>query len=218
MAATPPEPRQIGVRLMVFASIEDYKLTYNETVLLLHRRHLIGKEIIQDDVFLECAQVASSMCQQCKRLYVGKPINYSWSTLHVIFLSGLTYLHCLWASAAVRQAVRIDGISSTLTTCTMLLAIMAERWEGAAPYRNLFEALSSRTMAMIAERNQEDRSVALPTPSDSGNANVEDLTQWVSQIADTGMPDAYGSLLSSIVGDFSTEEEAQEFYNSLWNF
>jgi len=143
MAATPPEPRRSRVSLTVFASMEDYKVTYNETILLLYRGNLTNSTNIQDNVFLECMQAASSICQSCKRLYIGKPINYTWSTLHVLFLAGMTYLHCLWTSTACRAAVRLDSVSNVFTSCTMLLAIMAERWEAAAPYRNLFEALSS---------------------------------------------------------------------------
>ncbi|KAK7408057.1 hypothetical protein QQX98_009772 [Neonectria punicea] len=197
--------------------MEDYKATYNESLLFLYRGQLTNRENVQDEVFLECMQAASDICASCKCLYIGKPINYTWSTLHVIFLAGLTNLHCLWTSSAVRQAVRIDSVSNTFTTCTMLLAIMAERWEGAAPYRDLFEALASRAMAMLVERNHEERAPTLPTPaSNSGNPNMEDLTQWASQIADVGMPDAFGSLLSSLIGDYSLDP--QEFQDSLWEF
>ncbi|KAH6873806.1 fungal-specific transcription factor domain-containing protein [Thelonectria olida] len=216
LAATPPEPRRIGLPLTVFASMEDYRATYSESILFLYRGQLTSGEDVDDDVFLECMQAASDICRSCKRLYIGKPINYTWSTLHVIFLAGLTCLHCLWASSAVRQAVRIDSVSNTFTTCTMLLTIMAERWEGAAPYRDLFEALASRAMAMMVERRHSDTSPALPDPSmDSNNPDTENLTQWASQIADVGMLDAFGGLLSGLLGDFS---EGQDFDESLWEF
>lgn len=218
MARTPPEPRRAAVPLTVFSNMEDYKLTYYETILFLYRGQLTDKKDQEDDVFLECAQAAANICQGCKRLYIGKPINYTWSTLHLLFLAGLTYMHCLWTSSAVRRSIRVDNVSSIFTTCTMLLAIMAERWEAAAPYRNLFEALSARTMAMVVDRNQVDRPEFQPSSLTSNGPNVDDMANWASQIADVNMPDAYGSLLSGIMGDFSTEEEATEFYDSLWNF
>ncbi|RSL48901.1 hypothetical protein CEP53_009368 [Fusarium sp. AF-6] len=214
MAATPTEPQRAGVPLTVFANAEDYKVTYNETILFLYRGQLTRRENVQDEVFLECMQAASDICQSCKRLYIGKPINYTWSTLHVIFLAGLTNLHCLWTSTAVRQAARIDSVSNSFTTCTMLLAIMAERWEGAAPYRDLFEALASRAMAMLVERKQHEPLSTLPM--ESTIPNMEDLTQWAAQIADVGMPDAFGSLLSGLIGDYSLE--GQESNDSLWEF
>ncbi|CAI0650048.1 unnamed protein product [Colletotrichum noveboracense] len=218
MARTPPEPRRAAVPLTVFSNMEDYKLTYYETILFLYRGQLTDKKDREEDVFLECAEAAASICQGCKRLYIGKPINYTWSTVHVLFLAGLTYMHCLWTSPAVRRSIRIDNVSTMFTTCTMLLAIMAERWEAAAPYRNLFEALSARTMAMVVDRNQVDEPDFQPSSLTSNGPNVEDMANWASQIADVNMPDAYESLLSGIVGDFSTEEEATEFYDSLWNF
>jgi len=70
---------------------------------------------------------------------------------------------------------------------------------------------------MMVEHNQQARPEALPTPSSSGNPNVGDLTQWAMQIADVGMPDAFGSLLGGLIGDFGTEEEAQQFQDHFWN-
>ncbi|KAM5386520.1 hypothetical protein ACJZ2D_000483 [Fusarium nematophilum] len=216
MAATPPAPRRVGVPLCVFGNMEEYKTTYSETILLIYRGQLTSKEDVRDDVFLECMEAASNICYSSKRLYIGNPINYTWSTLHVLFLAGLTYLHCLWSSPAARRKVRYDSVSSIFTTCTMLLAIMAERWEGAAPYRDLFEALSSRALAMLVERDQQERPAVLPSPdADAGHANIEDMTQWAVQIADVGMPDAFGSLLSGLLGDFG---EGPEFQDSLWDF
>ncbi|KAF4472144.1 subtilisin-like protease [Fusarium albosuccineum] len=202
MTSTPPEPRRNGPQLCVFASTEDYKITYSETILLLYRGQLTTWDKVQDDVFLECMDAASNIYLSCKRLYVGKPINFTWGTLHT--------------SPAVRQAVRYDRVSSIFTTCTMLLAIMAERWEGAGPYRDLFEGLASRAMAMIVERNQDDTSATLPVPSgNSANPNTEDLSPWAAQISDIGMTDAFGGLLNGLIGDFG---EDQEFQESIWNF
>lgn len=216
MAETPPEPRRPETPLTVFSSLEDYKVTYNETILFLYRGQLTNKDNVQDEVFLECMQASSDICQSCKRLYIGKPINYTWLTLHVLFFAGLTNLHCLWSSSAVRQTVRIDSVSNAFSNCTMLLAIMAERWKGAAPYRDLFERLASRAMAMLVDRKQHETAPALPSSSTDPNyLGTEDLTQWAAQIADVGMPDAYGGLLNSLISDYSLEGEE---FNSLWDF
>ncbi|KAJ4256919.1 hypothetical protein NW762_009015 [Fusarium torreyae] len=215
MAETPPEPRRSGAPITVFASLEDYKITYNESIILLYRGQLTEKNNEQDEVLLECMNAATSICHSCKRLYMGKPINYTWSTLHVIFMAGLTILHCLWTSSAVRQTVRIDSVSNTFTNCTMLLAIMAEKWEGAAPYRDLFEALSSRAMAMIVEQNHNNMQAMGPASATiEENPNSEDLAYWASQIADYGMPDAFSNLLSGLVNDYGPN--GGDFQQSLW--
>ncbi|EXA41654.1 hypothetical protein FOVG_10121 [Fusarium oxysporum f. sp. pisi HDV247] len=97
----------------------------------------------------------------------------------------------------------------------MLLAIMAERWEGAAPYRDLFEALSSRAMAMVVEQNRDNGRVTVPAPAgNSENPNTEDLEFWASQIADFGMPDTFSDLLSGLVNDYSPS--AANFQDNLW--
>lgn len=221
MASTPAEPRRSSPSLTVFASLENYRVDYSETILLLYRSHLTTEHAINTEVYQECMQAATNICQSCKRLYLGKPINYTWSTLHVLFQAGLTYLHCLWAAPSIRQNVRYDSVSSIFTTCIMLLTIMAERWEGAAPYRDLFEALSSRALAMMIEQNRDAEQPALPTPSDlasqSHNPNMEELAQWASDIADVGMPDTFDTLLCGLIGDFFGSE-AQAFYNDSNEF
>ncbi|KAH7227308.1 fungal-specific transcription factor domain-containing protein [Fusarium oxysporum] len=215
MAETPPEPCRSGAPITVFASIEDYKITYNESIILLYRGQLTKGSNEQSAVLWECMTAATSICHSCKRLYIGKPINYTWSTLHVIFMAGLTILHCLWTSSTVRQAARIDSVSSTFTNCTMLLAIMAERWEGAAPYRDLFGALSSRAMATVVEQNRDNGRVTVPAPAgNSENPNTEDLEFWASQIADFGMPDTFSDLLSGLVNDYSPS--VANFQDNLW--
>lgn len=208
MAATPPEPRRSSVPLTVFASLDEYKSTYSEALLLLYRGQLTSKDAAEDSVFLECMQAASDICQASKRLYIGKPINYTWSSLHVIFLAGLTSVHCLWSSPAVRQTVRIDTVSNTFTTCTMLLAIIAERWERAAPYRDLFEALASRAMAMLVDQDRERTAAGgvLAAENDTATTSMDDLTQWAAQIADGGMyDDDFSNLLNGLIGDFGAD-------------
>ncbi|KPI37990.1 uncharacterized protein AB675_3167 [Cyphellophora attinorum] len=63
---------------------------------------------------------------------------------------------------------------------------MAERWDGVGPYRDLFEALASRTMTMLVEREPgtggTEEGVGLVETD-----NDLDWTQWIADIADTGM-------------------------------
>lgn len=113
---------------------------------MLYRGQMIDhSEGANDDVFLQCACAAERICLMNRRLYIGKPVNCTWGTLHVIFSAGLTYLHCLWASAAVRHKTSLYDVGNTLTSCTMLLTVIAERSKSAVPYRDIFEALHSRT-------------------------------------------------------------------------
>ncbi|KAL2678325.1 hypothetical protein Neosp_009070 [[Neocosmospora] mangrovei] len=122
LGSVPPIPTRTGPALSIFATQDWYDLNYNETIVMLYRCQITGKEgDMNGEVILECAKAAASICLGYRRQYIGRAVNYTWSTLHVIFSAGLTYLHCLWASAQLRQETSITEMSAILTSCTMLL-------------------------------------------------------------------------------------------------
>ncbi|GAB1735224.1 hypothetical protein KC333_g6952 [Hortaea werneckii] len=195
ICSIPPEPLRprTGLPLCTFGSAEDYKITYNETILLLFRGELIKGKQGDEQSFLECMRASSEICDSCKTLYVGKPINYTWSTLHVIFLAGLTYMHCLWVSPKCRDTTRLDKVSETLTKCTMLLTIMAERWHSVGSYRDLFEPLASKTMALVVKSSQNT-----DFASDRSPIDTNDVTQRISKMSSEGAPDVFEALLTKM--------------------
>uniref|UniRef100_A0A8H7K2P4 Transcription factor domain-containing protein n=1 Tax=Bionectria ochroleuca TaxID=29856 RepID=A0A8H7K2P4_BIOOC len=151
LASAPPIPIRTGPALSIFATQDWYDLNYNETIIMLYRCQVTGcGDDMDHEILLQCARAAGSICLVYRRLYIGKTVNYTWSTLHVIFSAGLTYLHCLWTSDKLRQETSIGETSSILTSCTMLLVVIAERWKKAAPYRDIFEAFCNRTTSMMA--------------------------------------------------------------------
>ena len=198
----PPIPIRTGPALSIFATRDWYDLNYSETILLLYRGQLTGGCDIEDGVFLECARAAEHICRGYRRQYIGKPVNYTWGTLHVLFSAGLTYLHCLWTSAVVRKAAWHDRMSSTLTDCIMLLVVMAERWKSAAPYRDTFETLSSRTTNMMVESEREQWTLPTPsTPSNRVDTAADSMTQWVADISEVGMSEGIDRLLTGLLDD-----------------
>ncbi len=87
----------------------------------------------------------------------------------------------------------------------MVLVAIAERWSGVAPYRDLFEALASRTITMIVEKNQE-RWIGPDAPMSLDGLDLGDLSQWVTGIADMGMSDGVDKILADFVGDLASTE------------
>lgn len=203
LASTPPIPPRTGAALSILATQDWYDLSYSETIIMLYRGRLIdhsGGAAANDDVFLQCARAAESICLKNRRLYIAKPVNCTWGTLHVIFSAGLTYLHCLWTSAAVRHQTSLDEMNSTLTSCTMLLTVIADRFKGAASYRDVFEALCSRTKKMMVDGGGEQSGVQLLT-MDPCDVAPGRFTQWMAEISDAGISNAVDSLLAGLVSD-----------------
>ncbi len=205
--AIPAMPPIQGEALSLFATPDWFQLNYNYTILQLYRIQITdSKGGAADNLFFECLHAAENICHGYRRQFLGKPTTYTWGALHELFLSGLTYLHCLWMSPAVREVTRQDQASSTCTDCTIVLVIIAERWEAAAPYRDIFETLASRTMTMMADKKHQEW--ILPgTSTDALDQSPGELTQWMASIADTGMSDGYDRLLTGLVGDLPRQPQ-----------
>lgn len=149
--------------LSVWASHEWFNLAYNNMILLLYRHHISrpissdlgGNQPANNDFSTveraldECLHHSREMCLTYRRLYQRPTIQFTWGSLHILFMGGITYLYCLWRSPRLRAKVRQADVVSTCMACTTVLVIIAERWNLATTYRDIFEALSERTISMM---------------------------------------------------------------------
>ncbi|OKL56596.1 hypothetical protein UA08_08175 [Talaromyces atroroseus] len=154
--------------LSVFASNDWFQLAYGYSILLLYRHYIIdspdptaqapspliqenGEPDVRDRAFEICSTHARQMCLMYRRLYQSQhsQIQFTWGSLHILFLSGLTYLYCLWKSPYIRKRTPQSIVINTCMACTTVLIIIAERWNEASSYRDIFELLSESTITMI---------------------------------------------------------------------
>lgn len=189
---TPPETGALSF----FTTPDWYQAAYNHAILHLYRVQLTNKKHpAADEVIMKCLQAAKDVCHSFRRQFVGGPTTYTWSALHELFIAGLTYLYCLWTSPVARAVSRLDQVSNACTDCTMVLVVFAERWRDAAPYRDIFQELASRTITMIAEapngRANEFMSVM--------EEQTQDLTQWMADIEDMGVSLGADQLLTGLM-------------------
>ncbi|KAK5169733.1 uncharacterized protein LTR77_005711 [Saxophila tyrrhenica] len=148
--------------LSVFASRGWFHVAYNHSILLLYRHYLMDTKPykcsrplprtpeIVDRAYQESHSKARDLCLIYRRLYQNPCIKFTWSSLHMTFYSGLTYLYCLWRSKSIRDAAKQRDVFNTLNACQTVLVVLAERWKLAASYRDLFETLSERTISMMS--------------------------------------------------------------------
>ncbi|OJJ94768.1 hypothetical protein ASPACDRAFT_1892172 [Aspergillus aculeatus ATCC 16872] len=202
----PSPPSHAEDDLALFTSADWYDLEYNYTILQLCRAQILDPRAgkATEDVFLECLRAAESICQSYRRQFLGKPTSCTWAALHELFLAGLTYLHCLWttSSAARGEVSGSADADSTCNDCTIALVIMAERWDVAAPYRDIFVALASRTMSMLSAKACEERlSDRVDSASAWGRAEQDDCTEWMNMVADAGVLNGSNGLLTGIARD-----------------
>ena len=227
-AATPEQSYTApGGQLSVFSSKEWFSIAYHHTILLIYRRHLIvsscgsaaqnsgdrsarSQQAI-DSAFTICSNAGRQICLLYRQLYISRSVNYTWGSLHMLFLGGLTYLHTLWASNDVRQATRRDDVYTTCTACTMVLVIMAERWKAAASYRDIFETLTSKTITMmcdteraswpVAQSNTRKQPWVADQPATEQSLKQLPFQEWVDNVADIGMCEGVQSMLDTFLGE-----------------
>lgn len=196
--------------LSVFTSRSWFQLAYDHSILLLYRHCMIGspapdgsgKGSMSDDkaterALEECAVRAREMCLLYRRVYQSSSVQFTWGSLHILFLAGLTYLYCLWRSKRVRDSVRQADVVTTCMACTTVLIIIAERWNLATSYRDIFEALSQRTISMVCNDGHKPAPVSLPAlgpgpsmdsqPSLGGESPLP-LQDWIMGLDDMTIP------------------------------
>jgi hypothetical protein len=159
-----------GETLSVFASKNWFRLAYDYSILLLYRHYIIDNEgwyqnapspsqidimDARDRAFEVCADHARDICLIYRHLYQtkGAQVQFTWGSLHILFLAGLTYLYCLWRSPCVRLKTKPNTVMNTSMACTTVLIIIADRWPSAISYRDIFETLSERTLTMMCSEH-----------------------------------------------------------------
>lgn len=205
--------------LSVFASKSWFQLAYDYTVLLLYRHYMFrqhsgrnGAEVNATTVVDDTAEAANTALEECfvrarqiclsyRRIYQSSSVQFTWGSVHILFVAGLTYLFCLWHSSALRSKAKQSDIMSTCMACNTVLIIVAERWNLANSYRTAFETLSERTIRMICgDMDDVSNSVSLPfatnvqglgqeTAAQDAPGTAEPLFQdWIMGLEDLGIP------------------------------
>lgn len=173
--------------LSVFASKSWFQLAYDHSILLLYRHYMVstppstGSNTVDDQqtsvdaILEECFLRAKNICLLYRRIYQSSSVQFTWGSLHILFLGGLTYLFCLWRSARIRAATKQADIVTVCLACSTVLIIVAERWNLATSYRDIFEALSQKTIAMVCDggshsnKSRESHSSLTTTADTSGD-------------------------------------------------
>jgi hypothetical protein len=192
-------PEQLSSNRMhnnAFGSREWFDLMYHHSILLLYRYRLVHHRGDGGLIYTDCAHSAQSICMTYRQLYVSQRLNDTWGALHVLFLGGVTFLHCLWSSRETRMIYRQDKVSAICTSIMIVLAIMAERWSAVEAYRDSFEMLSTATQTMLAETSHASGPPTMPVISSTG---YDQFTDYLSYMTEVGMCSSVEELLSNMV-------------------
>ncbi|KAF9872431.1 hypothetical protein CkaCkLH20_09928 [Colletotrichum karsti] len=167
-----------------FRSEEWYTLLYHNGILMLFRPSPSICDASQNSNVLQHMFDSS---QEAIKLYANlhrsRKINYSWVTLHSIFIAGLSYIYALRnhlqhiqnrplpngnaANATLRSTPTISQVVNDTRACSKVLVALSERWAMARNCSEVFDRLSDAVVADVveAQSGQPQASAAAPFPS-----------------------------------------------------
>lgn len=133
------------------------ELKYHHCLMLLHRPSpAISQPSI--DSWKTCYHSAVATVLINSDLHRFSKLSNSWLTAHTIFVSGITFLYCLWAKPEIKRETPHATFTSVAATCTTLLEYLGKTWSVAADVVAKFERLVSLTSSSWAAAQESQNS------------------------------------------------------------
>ena len=137
-----------------FRSKEWYEVLYSNAMLMLFRPSPNLSDISGDSDILQKLFLSSRRAILIyASLHRSRKINYSWITLHSVFMAGLTYLYALSRHLRARRVHPAAGavlepdptpieIVNDTRACSKVLVAVSERWNALRRCHEVFDKLS----------------------------------------------------------------------------
>jgi hypothetical protein len=176
-----------------FLCPEWYELLYYNTLLMLYRPSptLSTLSTRPSAAFQAIFDASRGAIARYALLHTSQRINYTWITLHAVFMAGLSYIYAVGrhyrtrkgnASATIVGSTlsadpTIIEVVNTCRSCSIVLVAVSERWATPRHCHQVFDRLSDAVLAdVIAFFTQ-----ATPTSSSSINQAVMPRNPMIEQ-------------------------------------
>ncbi|OTA52562.1 hypothetical protein K449DRAFT_379288 [Hypoxylon sp. EC38] len=204
-------------------TIRSLELKYHHNLMLLHRPSpAIPQPTI--DSWKICYDSAVKTIMINFDLHRFSKLTNSWLTAHTVFVSGITFVYCIWAQPQIKIETSLEAFTRNATACTTILTFLGRTWSVAANAVEKFERLvhmtaqawkagdSSSTCQSETPEIHASHSLALQRPS--GGGRNHDPSQTISTSGDTNRPVG----VNRVVADEDRHEydfEPTSFYTEL---
>lgn len=208
-----------------FTSKEWHELIYHNGILMLFRPSRCLSDAGQNSTTLQHIFHSS---QQSINLYAflhrSRKINYSWVTLHSVFISGLSYIYALRyhfqnlqrpdsqggpPRAKLSITPTINQVVNDTRACSNVLVAVSERWSTARSCSQVFDKLSDAVLTDVVEAQTRSAGLAIAMtsqPHDQAAASSSLSSAGIAGIIPANMPQELGymavdSTLQDCFGD-----------------
>ncbi|KAF4910605.1 Positive regulator of purine utilization [Colletotrichum fructicola] len=214
-----------------FRSAEWYELLYHNGILMLFRPSPSICDVSRNSNVLQHMFDSS---QEAIKLYANlhrsRKINYSWVTLHSIFIAGLSYIYALRnhiqhiqnrsqgsanvANATLGSTPSISQVVNDTRACSKVLVALSERWAMARNCSEVFDRLSDAVVADVVEAQSGQTSATTSLSFSNQSADVGHISQPV----DINLTDAmYGHETNQNFVNMSVDDTLRDCFGDLQN-
>lgn len=140
-------------------------ISYHNSVLLLLRPVVLEVSKLRQNTpaqtiewFRIFTQSTSAICLNYKHLHTKQKLSYTWLAMQCVFVAGISFLYCVWLDSSLYflKWSRKSIIYETISACSNILYVLAERWRGAKMFRDSFERMSRAVLANVETKNASD--------------------------------------------------------------
>ncbi|KAJ0373781.1 hypothetical protein COL26b_007978 [Colletotrichum chrysophilum] len=111
--------------------VQSLELKYHHCIMLLYRPSpAITRPSF--DCWKICYESAVATILINSELHRFSKLSNSWLTAHTVFVSGITFLYCLWVVPKIKQETSLVALKSNADACSNLLKYLAKTWSVAA--------------------------------------------------------------------------------------
>ncbi|KAF9876793.1 zn 2cys6 transcription factor [Colletotrichum karsti] len=193
--------------------VQSLELKYHHCIMLLYRPSpAITRPSFES--WKICYESAVATILINSELHRFSKLSNSWLTAHTVFVSGITFLYCLWVVPKIKQDTTLVFFKSNAEACINLLKYLAKTWSVAADAVGKFERLVHLT-------SESWKSGANRPPSAEFVAGQSLLSMAQGQEADSNEPAAAPvtdqglyTMEEPTIG-MGGEFEADSFFNEL---
>lgn len=161
-------------RVSSFRSEEWYRLLYHNGMLMLFRPSPCLNDATRNSLVLRrIFESSRESVNLYATLHRSRKMNYSWITMHTVFMAGLSYIYALRnhlqalqttaaagsngneggeeARATLQSTPTINQVVNDTRACSKVLVAVSERWDSARTCSELFDRLSDAVVADVVE-------------------------------------------------------------------
>ncbi|KAF5027032.1 hypothetical protein F66182_908 [Fusarium sp. NRRL 66182] len=199
-------------------TVSDYgtrslEIKYHQCLMLLHRPSpAISHPTLESwricyNSAVKTVVVSAELQRFCK-------LSNSWLTAHNVFVSGITFLYCLWINPGLLQEVGIDTLKRNSNACASVLRYLGKTWTVAADALDKFERLVQITTTAWLNRTREHR-----TEVEAGHSLISmHQSQWQGTVegdADNAAGEGAGLFPSTDFPSVYNNVDFSSFYTEL---